>query len=497
LYRNQYLITDRSCHIDPSLGSRGVTVGPWTVHAVPPLQVVRSGAGGTEAALIGLAVDPLLPTAEPSALLHQIIDGASNAAEAADRAASLTGRFVVILHAKGRTHVFGDACHLRSILWGRLEGRTLIGSSEKLMLTAAGTTLQMSEDKLRFRASPLHLRSESAWVGTNAYDNRLQRVLPNHLLEVETGEVCRLPLVLPDEARGEPWLIDVVRQSLKGAMAALAPRFKLVQPVTAGWDSRMLLAASLPVKQSIEYYLFVREGDPGTQADARIARTLQKALDLNFREIVPNPVTEEFLGAMSACLLFPRALQKSANIQHHASRPDRDRVVNVNGNGAEVARCYYGLPRREPSFGTACHLLGYGPGDAFVARALRPWYEEARQVCRRSGIALADLLYWEQRMGNWGAMMPQEQDIAIEEVSPFNNRRLLLALLGHPARRRCGPDHPFFAQLIRAMTSEAAAIPINPHVPTWRKRVAGSALATAGGKIIKHLWVDWRSALSR
>ena len=32
-------------------------------------------------------------------------------------------------------------------------------------------------------------------------------------------------------------------------------------------------------------------------------------------------------------------------------------------------------------------------------------------------------------MGNWGTMYQAEQDIAIEEFCPFNNRKLLMILL--------------------------------------------------------------------
>jgi hypothetical protein len=73
-----------------------------------------------------------------------------------------------------------------------------------------------------------------------------------------------------------------------------------------------------------------------------------------------------------------------------------------------------------------------------------------------------DMLYLEQRLGNWGALYPAEQDIAIEELSPYNCRLLIETLLSSPRELRAAPDYPLFSKLMHKMWPEVMSLPINP-----------------------------------
>ena len=79
-------------------------------------------------------------------------------------------------------------------------------------------------------------------------------------------------------------------------------------------------------------------------------------------------------------------------------------------------------------------LLRY-PDEAFAIATLDGWLA-AFQRHGLHGYDPHDFLYWEQRLGNWGAMYPAEQDIAVDEVSPFNNRLILTTMLSAETHRR-------------------------------------------------------------
>lgn len=493
-FRNQYLITDAPSSALAWARSTSLPLGPWRVHLFAPLKAASACRANLAAVLIGLAVDPEHPEHSLQDVLDALLDEARGNAETVFRlVARLTGRFVLATLADGELLVGGDACHLRQILYGTLNGQRCIGSSERLLLLQAGSELQMSTHKQQFMKSPLFLRNENAWVGESGHDDRLSRLLPNHVLSFPAGRARRLPMHIPAEAGHEGEAVALAARLLKGSFAALLPHHRLIQPVTAGLDSRLLLAASLPYKDQIDYYIFAREDSPSTQQDAEVACVLAERLGLRFEVITPASVSPGFQQRLAAEHLFPRSLSKIENTQHHYLRADRDRVVNINGNGAEVCRTYYGREIRQPTFSRVCHYLGYAPEDDFVRQALTPWYAEACAFAKHNGFCLSDLLYWEQRMGNWGAITPLEQDIAIEEFAPFNNKRLLTSLLTIPSRRRCGPDYGFFMQLLDHMSPVAASVPINPQTARYRKFIAGSATATYLGKLWKHRVVEWRA----
>jgi len=160
--------------------------------------------------------------------------------------------------------------------------------------------------------------------------------------------------------------------------------------------------------------------------------------------------------------VMPRILPKTANIQYHYYNSDKPGTINVNGNGGEIARCYYGYTNRKITLEMLLLFSGYPSSIEFVRQELDCWFVDASQFAEEHKIPLLDLFYWEQRMGNWGALYPFEQDIAIEEISPFNNKSLLYALLRVKASKRRSPDYKFIRKLIQNLWPDTLSEPINP-----------------------------------
>ena len=137
--------------------------------------------------------------------------------------------------------------------------------------------------------------------------------------------------------------------------------------------------------------------------------------------------------------------------------------LNVTGNGGEIARSYYYYfhHHKRPDAKTLARISKYAD-IPYVVKAFDQTLAETEPAAAGSGISLFDLLYWEQRMGNWGSMYPAEQDIAIEEFSPFNNRRLLQLLLSVERKYRMPPAYQLFRKLTEALWPEALNFPVNP-----------------------------------
>ena len=173
----------------------------------------------------------------------------------------------------------------------------------------------------------------------------------------------------------------------------------------------------------------------------------------------------EFEDQLRQNVTSARVLSKTRNIYFHF----RNSVgfTNLNGNGGEIGRQYF---RAGPSSRSAekdlsaeqlAAIVGF-PGQPFVEKALAAWREQVRKSPEAASVPLLDLLYWEQRMSKWGAQFPAEQDIAVEEFSPFNNRHLLLLLLSAPAEWRQGPEYRLYRRIIEVLWPECMAVPVNP-----------------------------------
>lgn len=94
--------------------------------------------------------------------------------------------------------------------------------------------------------------------------------------------------------------------------------------------------------------------------------------------------------------------------------------------------------------------------------AIENWYEKAKHYSEKYKINLFDLFWWEQKIGNWGAHFPFEQDITIEEYAPFNHKNLLLSILRIEKEKRERPHYIFFSKLIGELWPEALNEPFNP-----------------------------------
>ena len=60
------------------------------------------------------------------------------------------------------------------------------------------------------------------------------------------------------------------------------------------------------------------------------------------------------------------------------------------------------------------------------------WYNNNFQLFSDCNVNILDMLYWEERIANWGTQIQLEKDIAQEDIIPYNSRLLVEILLGVP-----------------------------------------------------------------
>jgi hypothetical protein len=202
----------------------------------------------------------------------------------------------------------------------------------------------------------------------------------------------------------------------------------------------------------------LRADDPDVQVPLRLSEklgfkfTIENSIEdpsAHFMELLRRNVT----GAR----LLPKTRAIYAKLQRQESR------VNVNGNAGGLARHQYDRSgRREDARLTPeamAELYGYGASH-FARSELGTWLQELG--AQRRDWRVLDLMYWEQRMGNWGAQYPAEQDIAVDEVTPFNNRMVITMLLGVPAKHRIYPDYSLYSGLLEHLWPQALSETFNP-----------------------------------
>ena len=153
-------------------------------------------------------------------------------------------------------------------------------------------------------------------------------------------------------------------------------------------------------------------------------------------------------------------MPKTRDIQYHYYNNRNRNIINISGNCGEIVRNFYGNQKINDFKNLA--LLTELNNYKYVNNEIKKWVEESRNFAKEHNIPLSDLFYWEQRVGNWGTLYSFEQDIAIEEFCPFNNKEILLAFFCITSEMRKYPDYKFLKKLINSLWSETLIEPINP-----------------------------------
>lgn len=471
MFRNQYIISSKYIRNLPDNFEKN-TIDRLFVYTENNLEYSYASRRGNQVAIIGFAVDPINETLGNQEIAARLANLCNSFESLVEGVSDLSGRFIVIAKGAGFFVALPDACAMRRIYFSsRQSPQLFITSSPMLYLHATMQSPLISQAKQNFIDHELYksISIESAWFGEDAVDDRLSKVFPNHYLDINRGTAERIHSLSVDKFRSPREVLDYSANILRGSISAMSDRYNLIQPVTAGFDSRVILAASKPVKDKVGYYVFFRDSD--LHDDVRIPRELARNLSLNFRVVHTRKLEDEFIAKFAKEHIVPRNLPKISDIQQHCLENHPARTVNVTGVAAEIVRNFYGYGSSSPTLDMLKYFTKYKKRIQYIDREVEKWYYSAVKFSRDTVINLRDLFYWEMRVGNWAAQWPSEQDIAIDEFAPFNNRRLLLSILSIDYKKRIGPDYLFFRDLIRAMWPEALAQEINPSANRWKYRI--------------------------
>src|SRR5205823_1270590 len=160
-----------------------------------------------------------------------------------------------------------------------------------------------------------------------------------------------------------------------------------IQAITAGMDSRMLLAATRDFASDLQYYVFDFGGDK-IQADVQVASTIAKDYGLNFRVLRTEELTKEFKTEYSKEHLFPRFDYATPGIQYHYMHHRGQNIINVNGNCGEILRCYLGYSKRPIPRDRYYYYTRYTETFPFLKEAVDRWYDEAVTAAKENDISL-------------------------------------------------------------------------------------------------------------
>jgi len=447
--------------------------------AHPSLNIDRLDSGGMSLILLGYMLDPARPRAGNAEILERLLSALSGEAGLFGAIEPLGGRWALIVKDAHGLRLVNDATGLRQVFHTRRGDSGAVWCASQPGHIAAATGLEEDEAATGFIHWMQSRDPEYWWPGTSSPYRQVRRLLPNHWLDLESGEAHRFWPVgsLPERTVDEA--IDRVSGLLTGLMQGAARRSELALAISAGWDSRLMLAASRSIGGNVRCYTAKRPDMDWRHMDVEIPLKLLETLGLKHDVIEHGTaVSPEFEQLFNGHVPYAHPMRLEA-LQSELDHYQRGRV-GVTGNISEVARCFYA----PPDGGEAALDAGYlarvtGMEHPFAREHFERWLSDLDDPFNYD---MLDLFYWEQRTGSWFAHNCLEFDTAWQELFlPFNNRRLLMELLAVDREYRGGPDYPLYRKLIEHLWPEVLAEPINPRPRHSRlKRLLGRLARVAG-----------------
>jgi hypothetical protein len=496
LYRRQFI-----------LGPKYIKFAGWkrekisnnlflTVH--PDLEATKVRSRNNFIVLLGYILDPYNPSFNNLQIIKKIMDNAITADDIFDQVSSKGGRFVIIAKINNDFRIFNDAAGLRQIFYCKDSSNHLWCASQPTII-AEQLNLKVNESiKKELFSTPLFsMPAIYYYPGSITLFNGISHLMPNHYLDFSTGACVRYWPIKRLNSFSVKKSLEISSTILCGLFEAACNRFNLALSMSAGYDSRLLLAASRNVKEKVYYFSHTR----GTNDyDVTIPAALLPRLKLKHHIIINSGKMEKKFKALLQRNVLTARMPQGSNayaIHEHFKNENKEWII-VQGIVSEIARRDLTSKPRWPDFaihGWTLAMLAKMYNSKLVVKEFSKWLQEAKKA-KQFGVDILDLYLWEYAESGPSAMACSEYDIAFECFSPYNCRQLLENAVSLNIKYRIPPDYKFHVRLIKNLWPEVLELRINP--PKNKMNIAKNFLYRTGlFDVLKYFYfvferIGWR-----
>ena len=411
--------------------------------------------GENIALLLGYVVDAEKLITKADGLLNEFIRNIKpDSSNVADCVKYWGGRWVLIYVVSGKVNVITDTCGLKQVFYYTSNSKDSLTVASQARYIASLYSLEENTDARQYINTAMQANKEYSWPADSTLYDKVKRLLPNHILTDEVAAPTRYNpagYVSPKQA-------VKMAELLKNQMRGLQICHKSAITLTAGWDSRLVLAAADKMYSSSVAVTLRYDGVSETSQDIVVPEKIARKVGMKHRVVICFPTTEVFDKRYKAHgeNAHPYWSQMAQAVDDNGFKD----YYWVKGSCNEVLRCPSGILYNWQVDARVLHKLFQIPYDGFSKKVLTQWIQDARPYCNKKGLSILDLFYWEHRCGSWLAECLNENDMVGETFTPFNCRAYLELGLTVKEAQRTSPDYHLFGEIIR-ICGLSIGIPIN------------------------------------
>ena len=354
---------------------------------------------------------------------------------------------------------FNDATAQREIYYydSRKYG-IVLGSQPKIINHFFKAELDDTEKAKEFFASEA-FKKRRAYVGDLTEYKAIKHLRANHFLNLTTEKPTRFFPSQTLEGKDLNETAEKAAYMLKGFLKAASYRRRLLIPVSSGWDSRVLLAASRDIADNCHYYVFKLSGQSDNHPDIAIPKKMMAALNLKFEVVNTEEIklTNDQIKLANASISAPKYEFLNLVFGYWFKFKNH---FSVCGNVSEIARMEWAYITGINEYKIA--TLEKYPFMAFATDYYKKWISTNDALFKKYRFYIMDMLYWEENCGNWVARSNTESQLGTEWYLLYNSRELLTLLLGVDKKYREKQNAKLYYKIAEILWPECVRYPINP-----------------------------------
>lgn len=393
----------------------------------------------------------------------------------------LAGTYILVSHVGPHPRLYTDAGATMPVVYD---------AAARMAALAPDLLLDAPARERRFdhalHAASITSEGHGGWIlGDNTAFSGIRRLLPNHALDLVTWQAARFwPRGPGDVAFTTPEAaLAAIIPAMRKFCTASATAFPVHLALTAGADSRFVLAACRDVRERIRTFT-IRLASSHAQRDCIVAQKIARMAGVE-HDIIP--ILDATPAEQAA---WDRAVGHSVReynrVQHPTLTRLPDDAVIFTGTGGEVGRCYFyhrdALRIRDraidvDALAARIKMPRTGASDAALERWLAP-------IAALPPGVILDLAYWELRVGGWGGSQMAAQNAIRLHLAPLLQHAVLRAFVRVPPEEKAGDR--LYLRGIRAMWPDLMHQPLN-HVGGWRDLLIDLSKYTSPVRIRRHM----------
>lgn len=461
LYRRQFFFGPKYIESLPNWKKVQVSDKYYlTIH--PDLYHIHLKNNDIEIISLGFILDPINPHFTDKDIVQDLLNKSSDFSSIIKNTYDYSGRWIIIYKDKNDIQFFNDAGGSRQIFYTFHGSGAWCASQPHTIAKKLKIPKSAQPDLLEFINSKEFEEDEHCMVGNSTLYNDIFHLIPNHSLSIDNQCISRY---WPDEPIPKLSMAEATEKISKlftGLYESANNRFDLMQPVTAGVDSRALLAASKKVSNDIFY--FIQKFDKLTKfsPDISVPSKYLPSIGLDFNVVLCNEYDKNFDEYLNKNVYMIQSEKKK--VLYYNFFKYHQNKVNVSGNMGGIIR-HTGYNHFDGDGNTAdLAKLFFAEDKIFVINEIDKWLDTGiSELIKKNNIYMKDLFYWEHRGANWIPMFQTELDIAIDEWNPANCRNLIIASFAIPPDSINTQDRTIlYKNICQQLWPETLSFPISP-----------------------------------